>query len=54
MTGISSGSQRIFAYDSDDASSVSTSSGIELGDDERPVGYYGITNGKVLKVRVPE
>lgn len=53
MTGIAAGAQSIHVFETEDAASTCTpsASGVELADEEKPVGFYGVTQGKVLKVR---
>ena len=52
MTGIPTGAQSIRVYDTEDAASASSPSGVDLSDDDKPIGFYGVTQGNVLKVNL--
>ena len=52
MTGIPADQQVIHVYNSeDDASAVAGKTpGVSLSSETRPLGYYGLRDGQVLKV----
>lgn len=51
MTGILADQQVIYVYDSeDDADSANSAPVVSLSSEERPLGYYSLRDGQVLKV----